>query len=372
MRIRSRKIALFALLGAFVALVGAQGASGAMALRDMVVFKGQGESTIWGFGLVLGLNGTGDSDAAMLARQFAKLLEEGGSPIPDLNELADMQNVAMVMVTCAVPREGARKGDRLDVTVETYLNASSLEGGRLFIAPLVSPRRGANGERYVYAYAEGGVVIENPESPTAGRVHLGADITHDITMQTISRSGQVTLIVDSVKAGWTTTRLIADMINDEFLTIDDSRVEIARAINEREVVIDVPEADLADPSGFLATVEEITFDQSLLSLPARVVVNQDTGTISLSGNVEISPAIVMHDDLVITTVTPPREPTLDRPDVSQGSMTLIGTNGAGSGNSRGQDLINALKQLKVPARDQIAIFKQLHRLGHLHAEFIVE
>lgn len=367
----SRKTTLLALVCAFVALASAQTAQATLTLRNLTYLKGQGESTIWSFGLVTGLNGTGDTELPTIGRQVARLLEEAGAPIPDFNELAGMQNVALVMVQCTIPREGAQKGDQFDVTVQTWHNATSLEGGTLFITPLRGPRTGAGGERYVYAYAQGEIVIENIDLPTAGRIYNGADITHDITMRTISADGRITLVVRPEYAGWTTTRMIADMINDEFLTIDDSRVEIARAINEREVRIDVPEPELVNPSGFLATVEEIAFDSSLLSLPAKVVVNSSSGAIAITGNVEISPAVISHGDLVITTVSPPREPTLDRPMVEQSSAAAIDTVSE-EPNARLEDLVQAMRQLKVTPADQIAILKQLHRLGHLHAEFVVE
>jgi len=368
---RLRVCVFLALLGAFVA-PGAPVAQGSLALRDLARLSGQSESDLRGVGFVMGLPGTGDSPAVVpMARQLAELLEQSGSPVPDLAELLATRNIAMVMVTCTVPKEGALPGDKFDVHVQAMFDAESLVGGRLFITPLLGPKASAPGERFVWAYAEGELVFDGA-TPTVARSRRAAQVVAPIPMRTVARDGTITLVVHPRYAGWTTTRLIADAINSDRQGFDGTLVEIARAVNEREVRVSIPEPELEDPSGFIAGVQEINLDPSLLSLPAKVVVNDRRGTIVVSGNVQISPAVISHRDLVITTVTPEREPTPQQPEVIQSSWAGVETSADDRQRAALEDLLEALRQLNVSVQDQIAILRELHRLGHLHAEFVEE
>lgn len=360
---------VFALLCAGVALlVVSVRADATLTLRDLTRLEGHGESTLRGLGFVMGLPGTGDSGTTPpLARQLAKLLEVSGNPIAGIEELVATRNIAMVMVTCTIPKEGARRGDKFDCYIQAWHNAKSLEGGRLFITPLLGPRPGQG----VYAFAEGDVILDG-QTLTSGRARLAARVSEDIVHHTIAPTGTVTLVIEPQYAGWGTARLIADLINSDRQGLDTTLIEIARAVSEREVVVAVPEPELDDPSGFVANVQDIPMDPSLLPLPAKVIVNERRGTIVVTGNVSISPAVISHRDLVITTVTPPREPTPDRPRVVQSSWTDVQTTVNDRDRTRLLDLLEALRQLSVPVRDQMAILKELHRLGHLHAEFVEE
>lgn len=358
---------LVALAAAVVAL-GATAAARATSVQELARLQGQGETTIWGLGFVIGLQGTGDpSEHLPLARQLAKLLERGGNPVPKVEELAKGKNIAMVMVTCTIPKEGARKGDRIDVFVQSWHNAQSLDGGRLFITPLQGPLPGQG----VYAFADGPLVFEGP-SKTSGRVRDGAKLSQNISMRVIDPDGSITLIIEPPYAGWTTSQLIAGAINSERQGFEQATSEMAHAIDERAVKVRIPEAELSDPAGFIADVLEIRLDPSLLALPARVIVNERRGTIVVTGDVQISPAVISHKDLVITTVNPPREPTPQAPVVERSRWARVNTLGGEREQSRVQDLLQALKQLDVPVEDQIAILAKLHRIGRLHAEFVVE
>jgi len=361
------RTAVLALVTALVALVPAESAR-ALSVQEMARLQGQGETTIWGLGFVMGLPGTGDpANTLPLARQLARLLERGGSPVPNIEELFKGRNVAMVMVTCSIPRTGARRGDKLDVYVRSWHNAESLEGGSLFITPLQGPLPGQG----VYAFAEGPVIFEG-ESLTGGRVLRGATVSADITMDVIAGDGSVTLIVEPGYAGWPTAKLIAGAINSDRQGLDETIGEIARAVDERTVRVSIPPAELPDPGNFIASILEIRLDPSLLSLPARVVVNERKGTIVVSGDVEISAAVISHKDLVVTTVRPVREPTVDNPLIERTRWATVGTAKSERDTARLQELLEALKQLDVPVADQIAILSQLHRNGALHAEFVVE
>lgn len=357
-----------ALFGAIVALVVPTMPAAALGVKEMARLGGEGESTIWGLGFVTGLAGTGDSgDVLPMARQLAALLEKGGNPVPELAELSKTKNTAMVMVKCTIPKEGARRGDTLDVFVQAYHNASSLKGGQLFITPLQGPLPGQG----VYAFADGPLVFED-ESLTAARVRGGARISHDIAMNVVAPDGSITLVINPEYAGWSTSRLLAGAINSDREGLEESAVTIARALDERTVHVRIPDPELVNPANFIASVMEIQLDPSLLSLPARVVVNERRGTIVMTADVQISPSVISHNDLVITTLTPSRPPTPENPQIDRTRWTSMSTLTSERNQTRLKDLLEALKRLDVPVRDQIAILTKLHRAGSLHAELIVE
>lgn len=357
-----------ALLTAVFALLSVERSASALSLQDMARLEGQGETTLWGLGFVVGLGGTGDpSDVMPLARQLAKLLERGGNPTPQLEDLAKGKNIAMVMVTMTIPKEGARRGDKIDVSVQAWHRAQSLEGGQLFITPLQGPLPGQG----VYAFAEGPLSFDG-ESRTSGKVRGGGRISRDISMTTISADGTITLVIEPSYAGWTTARLLASVINSERQGLDDTAGEIALALDERSVRVLIPEAERPDPAYFISSIQEIRLDPSLLSLPARVIVNEKRGTIVVTGDVQISPAVISHKDLVVTTVTPMREPTVANPKVERKRWVQVDTTKNVRETARLQDLLEALKQLDVAVEDQIAILQKLHKIGRMHCEFIVE
>ncbi|MEO1129790.1 MAG: flagellar basal body P-ring protein FlgI [Planctomycetota bacterium] len=340
----------------------------ALSIQQMTYLRGTGETTLWGLGFVVGLPGTGDKGESLpMARQLAALLERGGNVVPSLEELADAQNIAMVMVTCTIPREGARKSDTFDVHVQAWHEASSLEGGRLFITPLTGPLPGQG----VYSFAEGPVILDGT-TPTVGRVRGGARMSRDIEMNVIDQTGTISLNIRPEYAGWTTAKLLANTINQDRQGFRETTTEIARAVDARTVTVAIPEPELADPANFIGNVLSIRLDASLLELPARVIVNERTGSIVLTGDVQISPAVIAHENLVVTTVTPPLEPTPDTPAVRRSNVTALGRPEGERPAARLSDLLEAMKALDVPVADQIAILAKMHEIGHLHAEFIIE
>lgn len=361
------------LIGVLVGLwFGAGVARGNVTVQDLVRLEGYGASELWGIGLVTGLDGTGDGgDILPVARPLAKLLERGANPVPDLAELADSNAVALVMVTVPLPERGVKKGDELDAYVQTLYSASSLENGRLFITMLTGPLPGQG----VYATASGEIVLEGTTA-TSGRVRLGARMIENVDKPVVSSRGTVTLNIMPRYGGWPAADLIASTINQDAqgLFIEGMEIEpIAVARDERTVVVEIPDADLSRPSAFISSMLTITLDETLLELPARVVINEDAGSIVLTGNVTISPSVVSHRDLVVTTVTPEVAPTPQRPRVERGSATVVGTGDESEpAAARAADLLEALRALSVPVSDQIVILKQLHRGGQLHGELIFE
>ncbi|MFG0256686.1 MAG: flagellar basal body P-ring protein FlgI [Phycisphaerales bacterium JB043] len=333
----------------------------AISVQEITRLRGQGESVLQGMGLVIGLPGTGDSGEDLLvARPMAELLANSGNAVGSFEELAASRSAAIVMVTARIPESGGKVDDKYDVTVSAINNPDSLEGGELFITPLRGPLPG----QPVYAFAQGSLVLEDA-NVARGRVRGGAQLVRDINMPTIAEDGSVTLLLRPSFGGWTTSQLIADTINQHRLGFDTQAEEIAYAIDERTVRVQIPTEELPDPANFLADILSIQFDGSLLELPARVVVNEREGVIVATGNARITAVVISHGDMVVTTVS---ESGGDAEDEANPVLTRAGS----SGGTRVEDLLAAFRQLDVSVQDQIAIFSQLHRSGRLLAEFVIE
>ncbi len=348
-------------------------APGVTSVQEICRIEGQGESVLRGVGIVTGLKATGDSGADLvLARPLAEFYRSSGNPIPDLKELAKAKSAALVFIEVVIPKEGARRDDQLDVYVTTSHSAASLAGGRLLLAPLLGPLAG---DDTVYAFASGPITLEDPAMTTHGVVRGGARLAADVLMPTIA--GEFTLVVHPHFRGWTVTDQLADAINALAPEADglgevSAEANIATAVDDATVHVVIPKAERASPAKFVSRVLSATFSPSLLRLPAQVIVNSRTGSIIVTGNVEISTVAIAHKDLVVTTTTPPLTPTPLNPDVKQHKSALVQTTGRASERARIQDLLQAMRQLDVPVGDQINILTQIHRAGRLHARLIVE
>lgn len=355
-------------IGVLAVVIVVEAPAPGASIQELTRLRGQGQSVLQGFGLVTGLPGTGDSgEDLIVARPLAKLLESQGNPIESFDELAQSRSVAVVIVTCRIPESGAKVSDRYDVIVSAMNNPDSLAGGQLFLTPLRGPYPG----QPVYAVAEGPLTIED-ENNARARVRGGAQMIRDIDMTSIAPDGSLTLIIEPAVAGWTTAQLLADTINDHRLGLDQSTPPIANASDARSVRVRIPEPELQDPANFISDIMSIRFDPSLLSLPAVVRVNEREGVIVITGNVQISPVLITHKDLVITTVTPPPNPTEINPVVEQDRWSPLSTAADDVQTARLDDLLEAFKRLNVPIQDQIAIITQLERTGRLHAELIFD
>ncbi len=337
----------------------------ATSIQELVRIKGQGDTVLQGFGLVMGLPGTGDSgENAMIAKPMVALLQQQGLPISE-RDLEDSKSIAIVEVTCRIPEQGARADDRFNVTVMAINNPQSLAGGQLFLTPL----RGPYATHGVYAIAEGMIEIEG-DNPTTGKVRRGARVIEDILSPSISSDGSLTLVINPNVSGWTTSQLIASTINQDRIGFDDDAEEIAYALDDRSVRVRIPQVEQRDPAGFISDILSIRFDPSLLSLPARVVINEREGVIVVTEDVEISPTILAHGDLMITTITQQGDAAPGASDTSR--WARLDTVSDEEESTRLQDLLSAFKQLDVPVNDQIAILMELHRSGALHAELVID
>lgn len=358
-----------------VCLIAAQ--AQAVRIADITRLGGQRTNVLTGMGLVVGLKGTGDGgkhepSINMLAQMLAKM----GNPVTP-QDLNDAKNVAIVTLTVQIPENGAHDGDQLDVRVTSVGAASSLKGGRLYISPMLGPTnqpfisrmRDAEGRIHEqvlpFAMAEGPIVLEDATIPTVGVVRKGATMEVDLPTEQIDRAGRITLILEDPSANWVMANMIAKVINED--NIDNGR-DIAVAIDPKNVVISIPPEERGAPDNFIARVLSIELP-SMVS-EARVVINDRTGTMIMTGDVEISPVVVSHKGLTISTLTPPVVPQPGRPVMRTTDFAALETTHKGGAKLR--DLLEALDQLKVPAEDKISIVKELYKSGKLHAKLIVE
>jgi flagellar P-ring protein precursor FlgI len=281
--------------------------------------------------------------------------------VPDLSKA---QNVAIVTVTAVVPSNGVRDGDHLDLRVMSIGAATSLKGGRLFVCPMKGPLPGNDkqGGGGIYALAEGPIDIEDPSTPTVGVIKGGCVMEADLPAKAID-NGRFTLILEDPSASWTTASTIAKVING----MGDSDTDIAIAVDAKNVVVTIPEAERPRPDLFISRVLQLPV--LLLPTEARVLINDRTGTMIVTGDVEISPVVISHKGLTISTIEPKPVPTPRTPVVNQKDVVTLDT--TQQGGAKLQDLALAFDQLKVPAEDRIAIVKELYRTGKLHAKLIV-
>jgi flagellar P-ring protein precursor FlgI len=336
----------------------------AVKVADITRISGQRTNVLTGFGLVVGLRGTGDGGNYLPAiRPLAAMLGKLGDPAT-VTELANASNVALVSLTATVPQDGARSGDKLDVFVTSIGASPSLRGGRLYVCPLLGPTGQLAPDGLPFALAEGPIILEDPTTPTVGRVKAGATMEFDLPAKYIEH-GQFTLVIEDPTASWTTSSTIAKVINDAEGTNGET---IAVAADPKNVVVTIPAIEREHPDSFISRVQRLPVP--IIPTEARVLINERTGTMIVTGDVEISPVVISHKGMTISTINPAPVPTPRNPIVTTTDVLALDT--TNTGGAKLQELLNALDQLKVPAEDRITIVKELYRTGKLHAKLIVE
>ncbi len=358
------KIAAKILTALIVTMLLTAQPAAAVQMQDLIRLKGAESSKIVGMGLVIGLSGTGDgAKSATTMRRLAAMMNRLGDPVVSAAEMKDAKNVAVVYLSAKLPGAGVREGDTVDVELAAPM-ASSLEGGRLVMTPMLGPIPGSP----IFAFAEGTLVVESPKtSPNTAVVKRGATLTRDVYSQTLDESGRITLVLENANATWPMANTVATLINDLMAA---EGAPIATALDPKNVVVQLPAAERKKPAAFISQILEVQLDPTLVRTEARVVINEKTGTIIMTEDVQISPVVISHKGLTITTVIPPRTPTADAPAVEQ--QAFIGLDPAKKGGARLADLLAAFNQLKVSPEDRIAILKEIHRSGKLHAQLLLE
>ena len=341
-------------------------------VKDIASIYGIRDNTIFGYGLVTGLNRSGDSRRnEATIRALANRLQGLGFTISTDEILA--RNVAVVMVTARMPA-GSRPGHRLDIEVSSSGDATSLEGGVLQITPLYAP----NGQ--AYASAQGSLVVggylvsaggstARKNHPTVGSIPMGGTVERENPNRfDISKAERIEWLVND--PDFTTASRMSMIINDTF----DS--EIAKAMDGGTVVVDVPPRFADRVTEFVATVELLNIE---VDMPARVVVNERTGTVVMGAGVTISNVAVAHGGLSIevdldSDVSQPGALSGGTTQVTRDSQIkvkeaggeLVEINGVTIG-----DLVNALNNIGVKPRDLIQILLTIRAAGAMQAELEV-
>jgi flagellar P-ring protein precursor FlgI len=344
----------------------------AIRIKDLVEFDGVRGNDLVGYGLVVGLNGTGDGirNAPFTEEIMANLLERMGANVT--GEEFRPKNVAAVFVTAALP-PFARAGGRIDVTVSAIGDAKSLLGGTLIMTPL----NGADGEIYAVAQGTiiaGGVSAEGDAArvvqgvPTAGGIPSGARVEREVEFD-LSGLPVVRLALKS--ADFTTAERIERAINAEF------GKSVALMQDAGTVAVDIASADMRSAAHVLSRIEGILVEPETR---ARVVVDQRSGTIVMGADVRISRVAVAQGNL---TLRVEESPLVIQPNpFSEGETVIvprsnaeIGKSGTGLAEVRGgtdlAEVVAGLNALGVAPHDMIDILKSINAAGALHAEFLV-
>ena len=343
----------------------------AVRIKDIANIKGVRTNQLVGYGLVVGLDGTGDGKKATFTIQsMVSMLEKMGVTV-NTNDIK-VKNVAAVMVTAELP-PFARAGARIDALVSSIGDAQNLQGGTLLLTPL----KAANGQIYAVAQgpvntggfaATGNAASVQKNFPTVGRLIDGATVERDINADFNSRSS---LTLSLQQPDFTTVTRVTDAINALFLD------PIALASDAGTIQVQVPAAYSGNLVELVAMIEKLDVmpDNS-----ARVVINERTGTVVMGENVRIATIAIAHGNLSILVkenygVSQPAPfsegETVVVPDsdlsVQEGENQLVVMP---AGTSIGE-VVNALNALGVSPRDLIAIFQAIKAAGALQAKLEV-
>jgi flagellar P-ring protein precursor FlgI len=364
--------AMAVLLTLLVALFAASDAC-AERIKDVASFSGIRDNEIMGYGLVVGLNGTGDKDGTYIFQPFANMLNRMGINVSQADIKGKTKNIAAVIVTAKLPTM-VRPGSAVDVQVSSIGDAKSLQGGTLLMAPMKGP------DGNVYAVAQGPISIGGfsaggggtstvKNHPNVGMIPNGAIVEKEVPVQ-LNRKSRLDLLLAAQDI--TTSKRIADKINDQF------KSNIANAETPSMVAINVPQDYLGKVVDFMSRVELLDV---AVDLPARVIVNERTGTVVIGENVRISPIALAHGGLTIEIKTeyqvsqpqpfaPKKAETVVVPKeqvkAEEKKGYLMEVQGATIG-----ELIKALNALGVTPRDLVAILQAIKAAGSLKAELVL-
>ena len=351
-------------------LLGGTLLPGAARLKELVSIEGVRENQLLGYGLVVGLNGTGDRKQTIFSAQsLANILQQMGVAV---NPTAiRVNNTAAVMVTGSLP-PFAQPGTRIDLTASSIGDASNLQGGLLVLTSL----RGIDGQVYAVGQgplvtggfiAGGGASKQTVNHPTVGRIPAGATVERAAPQVTLGDKLRLQLR----QADFTTSARIAEAVNRKY------GAETAKALNSALVDISTPKQFRSSPAEFIADMEKLSVEPDRV---ARVVINERTGTIILGKEVQISPTAIMHGALSVEIATT-LEVSQPQP-FSQGKTEIVPQTQVGVKEEKTrnlvlkkgatvEELVRALGSIGATTRDVVAILQSLKAGGALEADIEV-
>jgi flagellar P-ring protein precursor FlgI len=359
-------------LAMVLALAFAAAPAQATRVKDLGAFQGVRPNQLIGYGIVVGLAGTGDDNLEYATQGMSGIASRFGLTLPPGVNPA-LKNAAAVMITAELPAF-ARPGQRLDITVSAMGRARSLRGGTLIMSPL----RGADGQ--VYAMAQGNLAVGglgvsaqdgsqvSVNVPSSGRIPSGA------TVERAVETGFATapaLVFNLAEADFTTAQRIADAINRAL------GQPLAQAVDGVSIAIAAPQG--AEVRAMLMSrIENVEVQPA--DAPARVIVNARTGTVVINGAVRISPAAVSHGRL---TVSVEENPTVIQPAPMSRGQTAIEPNSnievaehrapmfeLAPGASLAE-IVRAVNAIGAAPSDLVAILEALKQAGALRAELVI-
>jgi flagellar P-ring protein precursor FlgI len=339
-------------------------------VRDLVMVSGARDNQLVGYGLVAGLAGDGDKDPVYTKQTVANLLQRYGITVPATT--LSSKNVAVVMVTADIPAF-SKPGTRLDIQVASMGDAKSLQGGVLLQTPLI----GADNKVYAVAQgplsiggfvAGGGGASVTKNHPTAAQIVNGAivereiptSIVHDDTIELLLR-----------EPSFTSAARLAAAINTAF-------TNSAHALDSTTVKVRMPAEDAAFPVDFIARVQEL---QITPDAPARIIINEKTGTIVATSTIRISNCAVSQGNIVINVATTP-EVSQPSPFSNKGKTVVTETQTTDVTEQKSalvalgelptvEKVASTLNALGATPRDMMAIFEAMKQAGALQAELII-
>jgi len=343
-------------------------------IKDLADIAGVRENQLIGYGLVTGLDGTGDqtTQTPFTIQSLKSMMAQFGITLP-ANTNPQLKNVAAVVIHASLP-PFAKPGQNIDVTVSSLGNAKSLRGGSLLMTPL----KGADGN--VYAMAQGNLVIGglgvatgdgssiSVNVPSSGRIPNGATVERSVP--TPFAMGDH-FVLNLHKPDFTTARRMTDVINEwagpgTAATLDGSSIRVAAPLDASQRV------------AFTSMMENITLEPG--EAPARVIVNSRTGTVVIGRHVRVSEAAVSHGSLVVTIS---QNPIVSQPGPLSAGETAVVPNADIEVNQEDNrmflfdpgvsldDIVRAVNQVGAAPGDLVAILEALQQAGALRAELIV-
>ena len=378
-KIMRRLCRIFVTLGLLMSFTGQHAL--ADRLKDMTSIAGVRSNQLVGYGVVVGLAGTGDGSSGLTLQSLQSMVSQFGL-VTDASNL-NAKNVASVMVTAEMPAF-MKPGQRLDVTVSTISGAKSLRGGTLLMTPML----GADGE--TYAIAQGNLVVGglgvagNDGSsvivniPTVGRIPRGASIEKMVDTPFQSTEN---VLLNLHQSDFSTAMRVADAVNEVF------GPEVAVPLDASTIKVRAP-VDPAQKVSFVSLLENIEVDPARPA--AKVIVNSRTGTIVIGGDVRVTPSVVTHGSLTVR-INEDKQVTQGLPEVTQNQQGVVVAPGAAQVNDDTEiiieqepvrafifdpgvelsDVVDAINGVGASPADMVAILEALREAGSLRAEIIV-